>query len=66
MKVTRKEDQTFKPVTIELTFESYDELTLFKNLMGNLSHTQAESIANYKCENSSVIHTIYTGCFKQG
>lgn len=47
MKVTKKEQQPeFKPVTLELTFETLREYQLFKQWIGNMSKGELIKIAN--------------------
>lgn len=47
MKVTKKQAESeFKPVTIEMTFETQREYQLFKQFIGNVNNTVCANLAN--------------------
>lgn len=46
MKVSKKQQQAFNPITIEITFETEREYKLFKQLIGNVKPTEVINIAH--------------------
>lgn len=54
-----KEIQKFNPVTLEITFESQEEIDFLKELIGNLSVDEAEKIAEMNIPKNNLLRTLY-------
>jgi len=56
-----KEMPKFNPVTLEIAFESQEEIDFLKGLIGNLSVDEAEKIAEMNMPNIDLIRIFYRG-----
>lgn len=54
-----KETPKFNPVTLEITFESREEIEFLANLIGKMSDFQAEKITGMQIPSPTFLTTLY-------